>query len=99
MEVDLDGDDFDGLAILPRLVIGPQIRNIRLRVPYGSLSWVNVAAMVKKTAPLDLSIFSVIGSATTLSWSESESLELLSTLHGVKTLSIIGAFLRRVQSP
>ena len=92
-EVDLDGDYFDGLAMHPRLIIGPEIRNIRLRVLDGSLSWANVTAMVKKAAPLDLSKFSVIGSATTLSWSESESLELLSTLHGVKTLSIMGAFL------
>jgi hypothetical protein len=92
-EVDLEGNYFDGLAIQPRLIIGPQIRSIRLRTLSDSLSWVNVTAMLRKAAPLDLSSFSLLGYATTLSWSESESLELLSTLHGVGTLSIMGTFL------
>lgn len=93
-EVDLEGDSFDGLAIQPRLIIGPQIRSIRLRVLNDSLSWANATAMLRKAAPLDLSKFSLIGRAPgTLSWSEAESLELLSTLHSVRMLSIMGAFL------
>jgi len=92
-EVGLDGDSFDGVAIKLRLIIGPQIRSIRLSVLNDSLSWVNAAAMLRKAAPLDLSSFSLIGRASTISWSESESLELLSSLHGVRTLSIMGAFL------
>jgi len=92
LEVDFEGDSFDGLAIQPRLIIGPQIRSIQLRALH-KLSWVNVTAMLRKASPLDLSSFSVLGSVTTLSWSESESMELLSTLYGVRTLSIMGTFL------
>lgn len=91
-EVDLDGDCFDGIAIHPRLIIGPQIKSIRLIVD-DSLSWVNVTAMLRKAAPLDLSSFTLFRFVTTVSWSESELLELLSTLHSVRTLSIIGVFL------
>jgi hypothetical protein len=91
-EAELNGHCFNGLAIYPRLIIGPCIRKILLRVFEGSFTWSNVIAMLGKAAPLHLSSFVVFGE-TRNPCLESESLELLLTFRGVKTLAIAGMFL------
>ena len=90
-EAELEGDSFDGLAIHARLIIGPCIRKIQLRVCGYSFTWSNIIAMLKKAAPLDLSSF-VVGGAYNLPCLESESLELLSTFRSVRTLAIAEIF-------
>jgi len=78
--------------------MGPRIRDIRItsragiRARMKPLSWANVTAVLKEAAPSNLTSFMLIGSVRTLSWSENESLELLSTLRSVKTLRISGPF-------
>ena len=87
-EADLDGNSFDGLAIHARLIIGPCIRKVQLRVWGYSLTWSNIIAILKKAAPLHLSSFMVFGGTHSLPCLESESLELLSTFRGVRTLAM-----------
>lgn len=90
--VELVSDAFIGLAIYPRLVIGPRIRDIRIRPSMESPSWANITAVLKEAAPSNLTNFMLRESARRLSWSENESLELLSTLRSVQTLIISGPF-------
>ena len=94
-EVELVSDTFIGLAVYPRLIISPCIRDIRItrracRADIKSFSWANVTAVLKEAAPSNLTSFILRGSVHGLSWSENESLELLSTLRNVKTLIING---------
>ena len=91
-EVSLVSDTFIGLAVYPRLIIGPRIKGIRIRVDIKSLSWANITAVLKEAAPSNLTSFILIRSTPSLSWSENESLELLSTLRSVKKLIISGPF-------
>jgi hypothetical protein len=91
-EVELVSDTFIGLAVYPRLIIGPRIRDIQIRGGMKSLSWANVTAVLKEAAPSNLTSFMLRGSIGGLSWSENESLELLSTLRSVKTLVLSGPF-------
>ena len=61
-----------------------------------SFAWSNAAAILRKAAPLDLLSFMVFGGGSEafyLPCSESESLELLSTCRGVRTLDITEVFL------
>ena len=89
----LHGDDFDGLAIFPRLIIGPHIRTIKFDYLQDSFSWANLTAVLRKAVPTELSSFILKGVASTLSWSEAESLELLSILRSAKTLDTNYMFL------
>jgi len=86
----LGSDDFNDLAILPRLTIGPHIRTIKLGYLEDSFSWANLTAILRKAVPTNLSSFILTGVA---SWSEAESLELLLTLRGAKTLDTNYMFL------
>jgi len=85
-EVELSGNSFDGLAIHPRLIIGPCIKKIDVIVFGDSFAWSNAIAMLRKAAPLDLSSFVVRGHTPNLPCLESESLELLSAFRGIRTL-------------
>lgn len=89
----LDSDHFNGLAILPRLIIGPHIRTIKLDYLKDSFSWANLTAILREAVPTDLSSFMLRDVASTLSWSEAESLELLLILRGAKTLDTDYMFL------
>lgn len=91
--VALDSDDFDGLAIFPRLIIGPHIRTMRFDYLEDSFSWANLTAVLRKAVPRELSSFVLRGVASTLLWSEAESLELLLILRGAKTLDTDCMFL------
>jgi hypothetical protein len=88
----LVSNDFNGIAIFPRLIIGPHIRTINLYLK-DSFSWANLTAMLRKAVPMDLSSFMLRNVAPTPSWSEAESLELLSILRGAKTLDTDSMFL------
>lgn len=92
-EAELNGNSFNGLAIYARLIISPCIRKLKVILPLNSFAWSNVIAMLRKAAPLDLSSFMVFGRARGSPCLESESLELLSTLHSVRTLAITEIFL------
>jgi len=89
----MGSDDFNGLAIFPRLIIGPHIRTIKLAYLKDSFSWAGLTAMLRKAVPTDLSSFILAEVNSTLSWSEAESLELLLILRDAKTLDINYMFL------
>ena len=91
--VTLSNDDFNGLALLPHLIINPHIRTINLQYLRDSFSWANLMAVLRKAVLTDLSSFVLKGVVSTLSLSEAQSLELLLILHGARTLDTDCMFL------
>ncbi|EDR11170.1 uncharacterized protein LACBIDRAFT_324746 [Laccaria bicolor S238N-H82] len=87
-EVNLVDGNFHGLAIYPRLVISPNVTEIRLRVWSNDFPspWANTTAVLRKASLLNLSSFALVVGRSS-SPKDAELLELLSTLHGVRRLS------------
>ena len=86
-EVVLDDGSFHGLAIYPRLVLGPNVTEIQVRVFSSAFLWANATAVLRKASLLNLSSFTLSSIEKSSSPKEAESLELLSTLRSVRKLS------------
>ena len=86
-EVVLDDGSFHGLAIYPRLVIGPNVTEIQVTVIRSAFLWANATAVLRKASLLNLTSFTLSSIKKSSSPKEAESLELLSTLRSVRKLS------------
>jgi len=82
----MDGG-FHGLAIYPRLVLGPNVTEIVVRVFSNAFLWANATAVLRKASLLNLSSFRLFVIEQSSCPKQAESLELLSTLRGVRRLS------------
>ena len=87
LKVGLIDDSFHGLAIYPRLVIGPNVTEIRIKVLSNAFSWANATAVLGKASLLSLSRFDLLVTEKSSYPKEAELLELLPTLCGVRELS------------